>query len=102
MTALAVQVGSTITNGSSALRVQARVEKDPRWKVPGWRGLNVSLEPYGGNTGTTGFVPDYLLGGWRHVPFEWSACPGGQVEERYVWSTGCRYLQREVRPVVKV
>jgi hypothetical protein len=94
-----VQVGSTITNGSSALRVTERVLKDPRWRVAGWRGLCVSLEEFGGNTGSSAFVPDYLLGSWHHVPFEWAPVTGGALEERYVWSAGCRYLQREVRRI---
>jgi hypothetical protein len=96
---LEVQVGSTITNGSSALRVQERVAKDPRWKVAGWRGANVSLEEFGGNTGQTSFVPDHLLSSWRQVPFEWTPVVGGSLEERYVWAAGCRWLQREVRRV---
>jgi|SRR6187549_1210838 len=98
MTTLAVQVGSTITNGSSALRVTERVDKDPRWGTSGWRGTNISLEAFGGNTGTTGFVPDYLLTGWYHVPFEWRAVIGGGAEERYVWQKDYRHLIREVRP----
>lgn len=92
MTALVVQVGSTITNGSSALRVQERGET-------GWIGLYVSMEPSHRVTltGTPAAVPLEDLPGWRDVPFEWTACPGGQTEERYVWATGCRYLEREVR-----
>jgi hypothetical protein len=97
---LEIQVGSTITNGSSALRVQERVEKDQRRKTSGWRGLNVSLEEFGGNTGQTSFVPDYLLASWRHVPFEWAPVVGGGLEERYVWQAGCRWLRREVRPII--
>lgn len=96
---LDIQAGSTITNGSSALRVQDRVEKDSRWKTSGWRGLNVSLEEFGGNTGQTSFVPDYLLTSWRHVPFEWAPVVGGGLEERYVWQEGCRWLRREVRRI---
>ena len=94
-----IQIGSTITNGSSAIRVTERVEKDARWGTAGWRGLCVPLEEFGGNPGTTSFVADYLLSSWRHVPFEWMACVGGQVEERYVWTAGYRRLQREVRRV---
>jgi hypothetical protein len=93
-----VQVGSTITNGSSCIRVTERVERDPRWRAPGWRGLNIGLEAFGGNTGTTGFVPDHLLSGWYHVPFEWRPVVGGELEERYVWSADWTRLQREVRP----
>lgn len=97
MAALVVQVGSTITNGASALRITERVDKCPGWGTPGWRGLNIALEQFGGNTGTASFVPDYLLSGWRHVPFEWSPCVGAAVEERYVWSPDFSRLVREVR-----
>jgi hypothetical protein len=92
-----VQVGSTITNGSSALRVTERVEQDPRWGTPSWAGINISLEQFGGNPGTRTSVPDYLLGSWRNVPFEWTPVVGGGLEERYVWSPTYRWLQREVR-----
>lgn len=95
-----VQVGSTITNGSSAMRITERVQKDTRWGTIGWRGIHVSLEEFGGMTGTTGFIADYLLGSWHHVPFEWRPCVGGGVEERYVWTPGYRRLQREVRRAV--
>lgn len=90
-----VQIGSTITNGASALRITERVEKDPRWKTSGWRGIILPLEEFG-NRGMTSFVPDYLLGSWRHLPFEWRALPG-DMEERYVWAAGWRWLNREVR-----
>lgn len=93
-----VQVGSTITNGSSAIRVTERVARDPRWRTSGWRGLAVPLETFGGNAGMSEFVADYLLGSWRHVPFEWEPVVGGDLEERYVWTAGYRRLQREVRP----
>lgn len=92
-----IQVGSTITNGSSAIRVTERVEKDPIWQASGWRGLDIPLEAFGGNPGTTSFVPDYIARSWRHVPFEWTPVVGGQVEERYVWAPGWRHLQREIR-----
>lgn len=99
MEAKDVQVGSTVTNGSSALRITERLEKDPCWKTPGWRGMNISLEQFGGNTGMTSFLPDYLLSGWRHVPFEWAPVTGGGLEERYVWSADWQRLQREVRSI---
>jgi len=94
MSALEVQVGSTIMNGSHALRVQRKGET-------GWLGLYVSL----GTgpiflTGTPAMVPFEELPGYRHVPFEWATCPGGTEEERYVWNRGCHRLNREVRPVV--
>jgi len=92
-----VQPGATITNGSSALRITERVEKDPRWGGPAWRGMCVPLEAFGGNAGMSDTVPDYLLGSWRHVPFEWSPVVGGGLEERYVWTPDYRRLQREVR-----
>lgn len=94
----AVQVGSTIMNGSSAVRVTERVEYDTRWKASGWRGLCVPLEAFGGNPGTTTFIPDYLVTmSWTHVPFEWTPVTGGGVEHRYVWSPDWRRLSREVR-----
>lgn len=93
-----VQVGSTITNGSSAMRITEKVSRDPRYRAPGWRGLCIPLEEFGGNAGMTDFVPDYLLGSWRHVPFEWSLVLGSRdLEERYVWTADWRRLQREVR-----
>jgi hypothetical protein len=95
-----VEIGSIITNGSSALKVTARVDRDSRWGVPAWRGTCVSLEPFGGNCGMASSVPDYLLSSWRVVPMEWAPVTGGGVEERYVWSSDWRYLQREVRPTV--
>lgn len=91
-----VQIGSTITNGASALRITEQVAKDPRWRTSGWRGMNISLEEFGGNQGMTSFVPDYLLDGWHHVPFEWREIPG-RMEERYVWEPRWRWLNREVR-----
>jgi len=96
-----VQPGATITNGSSALRITERVEKDPRWGGPAWRGMCVPLEAFGGNAGMSDTVPDYLLGSWRHVPFEWSPVVGGGLEERYVWTPDYRRLQREVRRAVQ-
>jgi hypothetical protein len=95
-----VQVGSTITNGSSCIRVTERVARDARWRTSGWRGISIPLEEFGGNPGMSEFVPDYLLSGWYHVPFEWRAIPGG-LEERYTWAAGWRRLQREVRRTVQ-
>ncbi len=92
-----VQTGVTITNGSSALRITARIERDPRWGVPAWRGLCIPLERFGGNAGMSDTVPDYLLDSWRHVPFEWEPVVGGGLEERYVWTSDYLCLQREVR-----
>lgn len=97
---LKVEVGSVITNGSSALKITERVEKNPRWGTAGWRGVCIPLERYGGNPGMSDFVPDYLVASWRHVPFEWTPVVGGGVEERYVWSSGYRWLQREVRRII--
>lgn len=92
-----IQIGSTITNGSSALRVTERVERDPLWRTPGWRGINIALEEFG-DRGMSSFVPDYLARSWRHVPFEWSRVLGARdLEERYVWSPDWRWLQRELR-----
>lgn len=93
-----IQVGSTITNGSSALRVDRRVDRHPTWNAPGWEGVVVALEEFA-SRGVRDFVPDYLAASWVHVPFEWAPVVGGGLEERYVWSRGYRYLQREVRRV---
>jgi hypothetical protein len=95
VTTLEVQVGSTITNGTRSMRVTHRTGAGDGGI--GWVGIYVSLRPHDDLTGANCFVPDHLLPGWRHVPFEWSACPGGQEEERYVWGKGCRWLEREVR-----
>lgn len=96
-----IQVGSTIMNGSSALRVDKRVARDPKWKAPGWEGVVIALEEFA-SRGVRDFVPDYLAASWRHVPFEWAPVVGGGLEERYVWSRGYRYLQREVRRIEPV
>lgn len=90
-------IGDYITNGSSAGRVIEIVERDPRWHVPALRLSNIGLEAFGGNVGMASSVPDYLLSGWRRIPFEWTANPGGQTEERYVWRDNWRRLEREVR-----
>jgi hypothetical protein len=91
------KTGDIITNGSSAGVVLALVAKDPIWKVPGVRVINVGLEQFNGNVGHTSFVPDYLLCGWRVLPVEWAPVIGGSLEERYVAaSCGTRY-SREVR-----
>jgi hypothetical protein len=97
MTGIEVQVGSTVTNGSSALRITERVEKDARWGTSGWRGICIPLEQFGGNPGMSDFIPDYLVSNWHHVPFEWEPLVGGGVEHRYVWSSDWRWLQHEVR-----
>jgi hypothetical protein len=89
-----IQVGSTITNGSSAIRVTERAEKDARWGTPGWRGLPI---PFDGYPVVRDFVSDHEVVNWRHVPFEWTEYAGSGVEERYVWTDGWRRLQREVR-----
>jgi hypothetical protein len=99
---LAVQSGSTITNGSSALRLENPVARDGRWGAAGWSGINVPLEAFGGSPGTQTFLPDYLVRTWRHVPFEWSPVPGGSLVERYVWSADFRHLRREVRTAQRV
>jgi hypothetical protein len=90
-------IGDYITNGSSAGRVIEVVERDPRWHCPALRLSNVGLEVFGGNVGMASSVPDYLLTGWRRIPFDWTPNPGGQTEERYVWRDNWRRLEREVR-----
>lgn len=93
-------IGDYITNGSSAGRVIEIVDRDPRWHCPALKLSNVGLEAFGGNVGMASSVPDYLLSGWRRIPFEWTPNPGGQTEERYVWRDNWRRLEREVRPRV--
>lgn len=92
-----IQVGSTITNGSSAMRISERSVSNPRWGCNGWIGVCIPLEEFGGGRGMSTFIADYLLGSWRHVPFEWTPITGGALEERYVWSPTWSHLQREVR-----
>jgi hypothetical protein len=92
-----IKIGSIITNGSSALRVDRRVNNNPRWRTPGWEGVVIAMEEFA-SRGVRDFVPDYLASSWRHVPFEWASVVGSHdLEVRYVWSHGYRYLQREVR-----
>lgn len=95
MSALEVQVGSTIMNQFAAVRVQARGET-------GWTGLYISLAPEHKvtMTGMDTLVPDEDLPSFRHVPFEWTPCPDGVTEERYAWTKGCRSLAREERRIV--
>jgi hypothetical protein len=90
-------IGDYITNGSSAGRVVEIVERDPRWKRPALRLANIGTEEFGGNVGMSDAVPDYLLSGWRKIPFEWTPVVGGQLQERYVWAAGYTRLAREVR-----
>ena len=98
MTALEVQVGSTITNGFYCVRVTERVEDN--LSGPGWFGVAITMDGSGDDTGLSAYVADYLLSGWYHVPFEWRTVIGGTQEERYVWASDWRRLQREVRQVV--
>ncbi len=90
-----IQIGSTITDGYRAVRINAVHEGRDG---PVWRGLTVALEEPGMGTGTTAFLADRIAQTWKHVPFEWSPVVGSHSEERYVWSRGCRWLHREVRP----
>jgi hypothetical protein len=96
---LEVRFGSIIMNGSSAGKVIERVEHDPQWRCSGWRVINIGLEQFGGMTGMTSFVADYLMSGWRPVPFEWTPVTGGVLEERYVWTADYGRLRRELRHI---
>jgi hypothetical protein len=89
--------GVLVTNGSSAMMLTERVDRDPRWKVPGWRGVNVGIGQYGGDHGFAGFLADYLASSWKRVPLEWTALPGGALEERYEQVGGRLY--RQVRKI---
>ena len=94
-----IEIGSIITNGSSALRITERVAKDRKWGTAGWRGVCIPLERFGGMTGMSDFIPDYLVRSWKDVPFDWQPCIGGRVEQRYVWADDSRWLQRQVRRI---
>ena len=83
-----VQVGSTITNGNCALRINERTAN-------GWGALYISFRS-GDMTGQETVISDEELHRWSHVPFEWRETEGGQ-EERYVWTGDYRALRREVR-----
>jgi hypothetical protein len=93
--------GDTITNGSSAGTVMEIVDKLPHWKAPGYRLQNVPLELFGGGAGLSSELPEYLASDWRKVPFEWTPVQGYRslLEERYVWTSGYRRLEREVRQI---
>lgn len=94
------QVGSTITDGSRAIRLTHRSSKSARWETQGWHGVHIAiLHGLSSDTGAPDFVPDYLLDSWRHVPFEWSPRAGGVLEERYVWTSDCWRLRYETRLV---
>lgn len=80
------------------LRVDLRVELHPRWGYAGWEGVVIPLVETTKLNGRD-FLPDYLVPAWRHVPFEWAEVPDAGLEERYVWSRGYRYLQRETRRI---
>lgn len=85
-----VQIGSTVTDGASALRVEKRVDA-------GWEGVCISFDPPGSDTGRVVTVLDDQLGGWRHVPWEWTPVADTELEERYVWEPDWCWLNREVR-----
>lgn len=93
-----IQIGSTITNGVTALRLTDKVNHDQGYSRPGWRGIEIALELRTVGAGQSHFIADEALPAWHHVPFEWKpAAPGW--EYRYVWSPDWRYLARETRPV---
>lgn len=92
-----MNVGSTVMNELAVLRITERVEEDPRWKTSGWRGQYIPLSTRLFIVAHTGFIPDFLVHRWQHVPFEWRPVAGGATEERYVWTADYRHLEREVR-----
>lgn len=88
--------GQIITNGTSAGEVLERVDRDPHWKVPGWKIRNIGMSQFGGNTGMTSVIPDYLCGSWKVIiPGRWFPIEGGELEARYTWSHNYHHLQKE-------
>jgi hypothetical protein len=101
-----VQVGSTIYDGFSAIRVTERVVqhtvRNGRLEViKGWRGLAIPIsgQPEMPAVGTPSYVEDTRLHWWRDVPFEWRPTRFGLgiIEERYVWNDATTKLVRETR-----
>lgn len=90
-------IGMYITNGSAAGRVMAHVARDPRWKRPSVKIMNIRMEKFGGNVGYIDTVPDYLLRSWEPVPFDWRPVKGGVLEERYTWNHASATLIHEYR-----
>jgi hypothetical protein len=90
-----VQIGSTVTNGESAVRVTGRAKSD------GWIGIFISLGS-GKLTGTECLVPIEELAVWQPVPWEWTALEGAGIEHRYVWSANCQVLEHEIRTAERV
>jgi hypothetical protein len=89
--------GMTITNGMSAMELTEHVTRNPKWKTSGWNGKAIGLERFNGMPGGLDFIPDYLLGSWRPVPWDWTPVIGGGLEERYVRTANYFRLHREVR-----
>lgn len=86
-----IQIGSTLTNGNTVVRVTHRREN-------GWGGLYISLSQHRERyTGQPYLIHDYLVGSWDHIPFEWSPLPGSGLEHRYKWQRGCRWIRHELR-----
>lgn len=98
------KIGDLIMDAAgTAGTVREFVKRDPAWKTSGARIETVKTTQFGGNPGTTTFVPDYLLSNWRLVPLEWSKVPGCQLEERYVWATHQQGggIRRELREITE-
>ena len=95
------KVGDLITNGSSAGKILARVERDKAWRTSGWRVQNIAVgSPCGGNTGMSSFVSDTIIAGWQIITDEWAPVVGApSLEARYEWSPCFMYLIRAVRRV---
>lgn len=90
------KTGDIISNGTSAGEVIKFVTRDPHWKTSGWRIKNIPMSQFGGNAGTTSFLPNYLIASWKVVvPGQWYPSDGGGLESRYVWSPDYHHLQKE-------
>lgn len=95
-----IEVGSIITNGFQAMRTVKYETRHKTWRTSGWTGIRLALEPFGGSPGMFDFVPDRMIEtSWYHLPFEWTPCRQGSMEERYVWDGGHTWLRREVRTI---
>src|SRR5574343_1953343 len=80
-------------------QVQHRVDRDPRWKVPGWRVLKLYTQ-FGDSHSMTEFLAGYLTDGHTVVTLdEWTPVLGGGVEARWVHDAESGRFVRELRRI---
>lgn len=100
-----MKIGSILVNGSgTAYEVVSEPHRDTRWKATGRRCLRLYTQ-FGDGWGTTHFVPDYLLAGYREIEVgQWMPLPGGE-HDQWNWeparSRMPRRLVRTFRPKEK-